>query len=203
MASIERVKSCRKSPGKCNKCDREIKQGEPYKFWKITRFSSKSVRCVDCPDPRPSQLTNSEFYGQLYGQQESIEDALKSGEMDEIIGAVDCAIDDFDGMMSDLDDKISNLESSFPNGCPSLDTLQERRDALEPYKEELESWKSDAESRWDSDKKEEDDENDDFKPDPAKTKEENDEALAALNEEHNQNLRDELVGDLEGISCGV
>ena len=48
-----------------------IKKGEPYYWWK---FRHDRDRISKTP-PRPSQLTQSEYLGRVYGIQERIEDA--------------------------------------------------------------------------------------------------------------------------------
>jgi len=65
MAHATFVKSARKAIP-----DHGIKVGDSYYWWKF-RFGGKHISRYW---PRPSQLTQSEFYSTLYGCQETIED---------------------------------------------------------------------------------------------------------------------------------
>lgn len=53
---------------KARKDNPAVKAGESYYWWKFRRGPKRYSK----ERPRPSQLTQSEFYGQVYGLQEDM-----------------------------------------------------------------------------------------------------------------------------------
>lgn len=127
MATVHFVKSARK--------DNEtqgIKKGDSYYWWKF-RHGGKLISKTR---PKPSQLTQSEFWQAVLSLQEENDSAPAPDDID---SQVDSIKDRLSEIQSELEDKISNMEQSFPNGCPSLDTLNERKDAIESAISDIES----------------------------------------------------------------
>ncbi len=125
MPQVHHVKKARKANRNLG-----IKKGESYYWWK---FRNGGKRISKTP-PKPSQLTQSEFWSTIFGLQETSENAPA---YDDIEGEIDTIKDELENIKSEIEDKISNMEQTFPNGCPSLDTLNERKDALEGAIDEL------------------------------------------------------------------
>lgn len=70
LAKIQHVKSARKAQGKCEVDGTEINPGDPYKHYSVGFRGRKRVRCVTCPDPRPSERESS-LLADVYAAQES------------------------------------------------------------------------------------------------------------------------------------
>lgn len=178
MTRLTRVEKARKSPGKCEKCSCGIKIGQPYNWWKF-RFGAKRVRC-DKPEcqPRRSELTQSEFYGNLFDAEESFQEvvasARKAVDVTMAIEATREAAERLREIGQECSDKLSNM----PDGLQQGDTgqlLQERADNCEDRADELESAADSAETNW-----------------TERTGEDNDEE-----EKDHQEICDEVLDELE------
>lgn len=110
------------------------KKGEPYYWWQFA-FGPKRYSKTQ---PSRSQLTQSDFLGQLY----DIEDRIAA------LGGYECSSDlesDLEGIISDIrtladeqDEKLQNMPESLQSS-PSGEMLQERYDGMNSWADELES----------------------------------------------------------------
>ena len=135
MPRVNRVEHCRKSPGACGKCGEEIKIKDAYVWWKF-RYGGKCIRCAKpgCV-PKPSDLTQSEFYGTLYSIQEA-------GFTADTLEDLESERDDIKGQLEELRDEQEEKRSNMPESLQESDTgntLQERYDALEEAVNNLDS----------------------------------------------------------------
>ena len=149
MPRVIIVKKAQKAQGECGKCNAKIKKGDGYKWWKF-RFGGRHVRCLktECA-PRPSDLTQSEFYGTLYGIEESlgtaIEDFRNGGEPADLAGTLNELAEELRQLGSECQDKLDNM----PEGLQQGDTgqlLENRAQECESKADELESAASEIES---------------------------------------------------------
>src|SRR3990167_6691124 len=149
MPRVMIVKKAQKAQGECGKCNAKIKKGDGYKWWKF-RFGGRHVRCLktECA-PRPSDLTQSEFYGTLYGIEESlgtaIEDFRNGGEPADLAGTLNELAEELRQLGSECQDKLDNM----PEGLQQGDTgqlLENRAQECESKADELESAASEIES---------------------------------------------------------
>jgi hypothetical protein len=107
-----------------------IEVGDSYYWWKF-RHGGKRYSKVR---PRPSQLTQSEFYSQVYAIQERIED----------MSADDSLPDQIDEIASDLrqiGDECRDRRENMPEALqysPTGELLEERADAMDSAADELE-----------------------------------------------------------------
>jgi hypothetical protein len=139
MPRVTHVKKARKDNPVC-------KKGESYYWWKF-RYGGKRYSLTR---PRPSQLTQSAYFGTLYSMQEEIEDW--SGE----------TYDDFESLKEDITSQIDDLRSETQDSLdnmpdqlqysPTGELLQERVDALDSAESEL-----DCIDEFDEEEPEEDD----------------------------------------------
>lgn len=136
MPRVTHVEHARKE----QKCDNGeiVKVGEPYYWWKF-RYGSKHVSKTQ---PRPSQLTQSEFLGTIYDLQDRIEeissDDIREGTAESII---DDVISQLEDLKSETEDKLSNM----PEQLQDSDTgqlLQGRCDSIDEWIGDLENVKS-------------------------------------------------------------
>jgi hypothetical protein len=149
MPRITLVKKAQKNQGECGKCGMKVKKGDGYKWWKF-RFGGRYVRCLkpECA-PKPSDLTRSEFYGTLYGLEESLSSALddfrKGGEPADLAGALNDLAEELRNLGSECQDKLDNM----PEGLQQGDTgqlLENRAQECESKADELESAAGEIES---------------------------------------------------------
>ena len=127
MPRVTFVKSARKD----NKC---VKQGESYYWWKF-RFGGKRMSKTR---PRPSQLTQSAYFGTLYGLTEYIEDFnVEPGEE----GIIEELRDEVTSQLEELRDTTQESRDNMPEAlqdAPTGELLQERVDGLESAISEIE-----------------------------------------------------------------
>lgn len=149
MPRVTTVAKARKSPGECGKCGSKIKKGHGYRWWKF-RYGGRRVRCMESAcSPKPSDLTQSEFYGNLYGIQEDVDAAIEAfragGGASELAGALNDAAERLRELGQECQDKFDNM----PDGLQQGDTgqlLEQRVEGCEEKADELDSAASEAES---------------------------------------------------------
>lgn len=105
MPKVYSVKKCRKSPGKCGKCGTTIEKGSPYVYWAFMvggRGGPTRIRCggKSCY-PRPSELTQSEFWSTVLSLQES--------------GFSGSTIEELESSRDEVVTELTNLKDEFEN----------------------------------------------------------------------------------------
>jgi hypothetical protein len=144
MPRVTTVQHARKSGHSCGKCNKPIKKGDTYKWWK-PRYGGKHFRCVESAcAPRASDLTSSDKLSRVYGAGESIEDAIADFRKDKDIEALKLALSDAAQELNDVAqeyrDSASNIENGFNgNRVPMCDELEEKADNLESKAGDIES----------------------------------------------------------------
>ena len=149
MPRVTTVKKAQKAQGECGKCNAKIKEGDGYKWWKF-RFGGRRVRCLksECA-PKPSDLTQSEFYGTLYDIQDSVETALDEFRNGGEPGDLASALNDAAGQLRDLGEECQGKLDNMPEGLQQGDTgqlLENRAQECESKADELESAAGEVES---------------------------------------------------------
>ena len=148
MPRVIIVKKAQKAQGECGRCNAKIEKGNGYKWWKF-RYGARRIRCLkpEC-SPKPSDLTQSEFYGTLYGIQESVETALddfrNGGEPVDLASALNDAAAELRELGEECQSKLDNM----PEGLQQGDTgqlLENRVQECESKADELESAASEIE----------------------------------------------------------
>ena len=110
------------------------KQGEPYYWWKF-RFGGK--RYSSTP-PKASQLTQSAYYGALYGLTENLEGELPPENESDF----DTMRDDLASQLQEIGEECQTSLDNMPESlqeAPTGELLQERIDACEAAVGDLES----------------------------------------------------------------
>ena len=125
MPRVTHVKAARKDNSVC-------KKGESYFWWKF-RFGGKRYSLTR---PRPSQLTQSAYYGSIRGLVEQIEDSSPD------------SFEDFESLQQEMSEEIQNIGSETQDSLdnmpeslqysPTGELLQERIDACENASGEIE-----------------------------------------------------------------
>lgn len=131
MPKVHHVKKARKA----NK-ERGIKKGASY-FWWSTMIGGRGVKRYSLTRPKPSQLTNSEFWSTYYSLQEDASDAPPQSTED-VEPQRDDIVSQLEQLRDDTDDKFNNM----PDGLQQGDTgqmLEERVSGLEDVISELEN----------------------------------------------------------------
>jgi hypothetical protein len=134
---------------KARKADKDygIKKGDSYYWWKF-RYGGKRVSKTY---PRPSQLTQSEFYSCILSAKEDVQDALGNdeeaidGDSLAVIDALNAARDTVEEQGSSCQDKLDNMPEGLQQG-PTGELLQTRIDRCEELSGEIESAISDIEN---------------------------------------------------------
>lgn len=107
-----------------------IKKGEGYYWWKF-RFGSKHMSKTA---PRRSQLTRSEYYGNIY----DIEDEIAALNADD---SLESAVEDIASRLRDIaseqEDKLSNMPDQLQY-APTGELLQQRADDCNSAADDLE-----------------------------------------------------------------
>ena len=186
MPKVYSVKKCRKSPGQCGKCGTKIEKGKPYVFWAFMvggKGGPNHIRCGQAACyPKPSDLTQSEFWSGVYSLQET---GFSGDTIEDLESSRDGVVSELQSIKDELENRLGNMPDGLQQGSTG-ELLQERIDALDSVISELES----ADISFDEPEKEEEESDEEFEN--RKTEE-----LESRCEE----IRTELEGILEGISC--
>lgn len=118
---------------KARKDNPVAKAGESYYWWKF-RYGGK--RYSKTP-PRPSQLTQSEYYGTIRALAEQTEDSNVEGAED-IELMIESTRSDIEELQQETQDKLDNMPENLQYS-PTGELLQERVDALEGAVSDLDS----------------------------------------------------------------
>jgi polyhydroxyalkanoate synthesis regulator phasin len=128
MAHVHIVKSARKDYP-----DSGIKKGETYYWWEFRYGGTHRSKT----QPKPSQLTQSEFLSAAYGLNEQIEALIVADSMDALKSEVEPLVDEIRQLGEEQSDKLSNMPDSLQEG-PTGELLQNRADACEEWASNLE-----------------------------------------------------------------
>ena len=125
MPRVTHVKSARKD-------NPVAKKGESYFWWKF-RYGGKRYSLTR---PRPSQLTQSAYFGTLYSLLETIEDTGLS-DPDDWESLVDDVKSQLEDLGQETQDSLDNMPESLQYS-PTGELLQERVDAVESAVSDIE-----------------------------------------------------------------
>ena len=145
MPKIYRVKKAQRNQGQCGNfsCSAVIEKGDPYIWWQFA-YSTKSKRCISC-HPKPSEMTNSEFYASVLSTQEALDAELEQNDgIESIIAAYCIAAESMTQIGEETYDKQSSLEEHFPGGSPTITLLEERVEWCNDVSAELEGASSEC-----------------------------------------------------------
>ncbi len=125
MPRVNRVEKARVDQGTC-RCGKEIKRGDAYKWIKF-RFGGRRIKCADC-DFKASELTQSEFLGQVYDLNDRIAAITDDMSLEDIQSEVDDIATEFENLASECEDKLSNMPEGLQQGSVG-EMLQSRSDS--------------------------------------------------------------------------
>jgi hypothetical protein len=123
---VHYVKSARKDNPVC-------KKGESYYWWKF-RYGGKRY---SLKPPRPSQLTNSPYYGGIRSLVEQIEDTTVT-DSDQLNALKEEVRDRLEELQSECQDSLDNMPDALQYS-PTGELLQERVDACDSAMSDLDS----------------------------------------------------------------
>jgi hypothetical protein len=183
MPKVHHIKARKDYP------DEGIKKGEMYYKWSIKTGPVSGFTRKSKTAPKPSQLTQSEFWGTVYSLQETDQPAFENldDERENIKS-------ELEQLRDDCDDKFNNM----PEGLQQGDTgqlLETRRDSVESAISDLESVDIPDEE---SVKSESDDEMEE-----ADLKEESEEDRDKRHEEALQTKADEIWTEIMDALSGI
>ena len=131
MPQVHLVKKARKD-------NSVVKKGESYYWWKFN-FGSKMYSKTK---PRRSQLTQSDFLGQIY----DIEQRLSEMTVEEDLETSrDEIVDDLRNLQDEVQEKLDNMPEQLQDSSSSGMMLQERVDELDSMLSDLENIECDEE----------------------------------------------------------
>lgn len=123
MPKVHHVKKARKD-------NSVVKRGESYYWWKFNfgaKYYSKTF-------PKLQQLTQSDFWIQVFDIQDSLQAVQVSDDIDEIISTIE-------ELREEQEEKLSNMPEQLQESSTSGELLQSRGYSLEEFISELESAK--------------------------------------------------------------
>lgn len=72
LAKITVVRRAQKDQGECERCHTKLPAGSGYKHYSVGFRGYKRRRCLECPDPLPSERESSKLAG-VYAAQEAVD----------------------------------------------------------------------------------------------------------------------------------
>lgn len=140
MAKVNKVLKAAKDYPHIN-----VKKGEPYFWWKFRHGS----RVMSKTYPHPSQLTQSEFLGEMMALEESIGE-LSFNDPSEVTDWIQETKDRMEELRDAQEEKKGNMPEGLQEG-PIGEMLQARYDSLEDLINELDNIEADYEDPSDED----------------------------------------------------
>lgn len=172
-----------------------IAKGESYWWWAF----KNGGKHLSKTQPKQSQLTQSNYLGQLYTIQESMDEIECTDPSD-----IESIVDGFKSDLENLRDETQGSLDNMPEGLQQGDTgqlLQERIDACENAISEFESIEFEYEEPEDSDLKTEIAEEEDIDTEKENWEEEiTEEMLTDKRNEKAQEWIDEKISEIQSIS---
>jgi hypothetical protein len=120
----------------CSRCKKEIKKGEQYYRFSLTRFQALRVLCLSCK-PKPSQMTTSDFLSQMYAIEEDMA-ALTPEDMEDASSVIENITSQLQDLQSETEEKVDNMPEQFQDG-DIAELLRSRAEETESMAGELES----------------------------------------------------------------
>lgn len=173
-----------------------IAAGESYYWWQF----KNGPKHISKERPKQSQLTQSNYLGQLYSIQEQIDD-IKCDSPDDLESVVDAIKSDLESLKEETEGSLENMPESLQSS-PTGELLQERIDALDSAISEFENIDcSDYEEPEETDLKEEIAEEEGIDMEKDNWEEEiTEEMLSDKKQEKVQEWLDEKINEIQGIS---
>jgi predicted enzyme involved in methoxymalonyl-ACP biosynthesis len=132
MARLHYVKAAKDYPS------HKIKKGEMYYWWAF-RFGGKRISKTQ---PRRSQLTQSEFFGNMYDAEDELSDAISAfrndHDFEEFASACESIAENVRGYGEECDEKRSNMPDSLQDS-ETGQLLETRNDECNTIADDLES----------------------------------------------------------------
>jgi hypothetical protein len=139
----------------CEKCQKEIEVGSPYKWVKPKSgpYGGRlRVRCAACPTWTPAELTSSEFLSLIYSTQDAAQDALSNWDR-ETIDDLRSALSEFaDGLREAAEVRTQaadNMDDGFGHSTSMSEDLRSEGEQVEGRADEVEY--EDLGEEWDED----------------------------------------------------
>lgn len=159
-----------------------IKKGEPYWWWSFMQGGRGGPKHYSKTRPKPSQLTQSEFWSAVHVLQE---DNTATPELADIESDADSVKEALQDILDETQDKLDNLPEGFQQGA-SGELLQGRIDALQEAMDSIDG----IDASFDAPDKEE-----------GETDEDHSERVEAAEEERADEAWSTVTEALDGISC--
>lgn len=142
MGRVTRVEKARSSPGSCGKCQKKLKKGDSYLWWKF-RYGGKRLRCTDdACSPRTSELVSSDKLSRCMAAGESIQDAISAFKKDFILetltGEVESAAEEVREVAGEYQESSDNMESGFGHETEQSEELRSKSENLEQKATDIE-----------------------------------------------------------------
>lgn len=143
MPRVHTVEKNRKAQ-KCGKCGRKIEINEGYRHWSF-RFGGKKTRCLTCPRPRPSELTQSSYKQQAYGAQEGFEDSIYTLERSDPESFRDAMVELVENVRQTAEDLRDDYQAALDEWEHGNVMIEEKVEAAEEWEGALDGIKADIE----------------------------------------------------------
>lgn len=142
MGRVTRVEKARQSPGSCGKCQKKLKKGDSYLWWKF-RYGGKRIRCTeDACAPRTSELISSDKLSRSMAAGEAIEDAVRTFKKDfnleALTNEVESAAEEVREVAGEYQESSDNIESGFGHETEQSGELREKAENLEQKATDIE-----------------------------------------------------------------
>lgn len=149
MPRVNVVKKSRKDQGTC-KCGAPLPVGSPYIWWKFNFGRIKYRRCTAAKcRPKPSELTQSEFYGLVYSTEEMLS-GMESPTAEDLTQALEDAMSNLEEAR-DLRHEAADAIEEYFEGSEKAEELRGEGDQADEWYEELDQVKDEAQELTDGD----------------------------------------------------
>jgi hypothetical protein len=138
MVRLHHVKKARKGQGVCWTCDRKIKKGDSYYWWKFKR-GARHVRCKN-HRPDPWDLVSNPKLATIMQAQDTAHRSLEAAvTVEDLKSALESLAETVRDVSSEYQESIDNILEHFPNGNPVSEECEEKISNLDLWADELEN----------------------------------------------------------------
>jgi len=139
VARIKSVKKARKDQGECGDCGKQIRAGQPYKWWTVGfRSRYKHKRCDECITPMPSARESNPKVAAILAVEETF-DTTSAKCREDLVSVLEDAASGIRDAGEQWTESADEMEQGFGHETEQSNEQREKGEAAEGWAEAIEN----------------------------------------------------------------